>query len=551
MDSDSDETLSDENESSISSDELESSGSEDNDSLIEEFNQSSMDDWEWEADNSSLFTSFDYFDGDALGDNIIHPIDSFFKFISQDLIELITDQTNIYGKQRCVQKGEDATSWKEVDENQIHAFLGVLLIMGFHKLPRIRDYWSQDRNLYTPAVANIMTRNEFQRLFSNIHLADNSKMPSKNSSIYSKLYKINDFLDILKRNFQKNYSLGSCISIDEAMIKFKGRSSIKQYQPLKSTKRGYKVWALAESSTGYVYNFEIYTGKNTERSLSLGEHVVMSLVNGIGMQNRQLFFDSYFTSLQLLYKLRREKISATGTIRSDRKYFPNELKKREQLERGDYRYLTSNGISVVKWMDKKEVLIASNYFDPAVEGEVSRRDKDGSRKQISCPLAVVQYNKYRGGVDLSDQKIKYYTIDRKSKRNWVRIFFHFLGMSLVNSFIYYKHLSNSNISTVEYMSSISTALIGNYCSRKRLGRPLAMSNQKKMRIEKSISDTENSEKPQLLDHMPEVISTRRRCAYCSTKEKQKRTNVICTFCGVGLCVKSCFSLYHQNYAYQH
>ena len=44
MNSDSDETLSDENESSISSDELESSGSEDNDSLIEEFNQSSMDD---------------------------------------------------------------------------------------------------------------------------------------------------------------------------------------------------------------------------------------------------------------------------------------------------------------------------------------------------------------------------------------------------------------------------------------------------------------------------------------------------------------------------
>ena len=101
------------------------------------------------------------------------------------------------------------------------------------------------------------------------------------------------------------------------------------------------------------------------------------------------------------------------------------------------------------------------------------------------------------------------------------------------------------------MSSISTALIGNYCSRKRLGRPLAMSNQKKMRIEKSISDTENSEKPQLLAHMPEVISTRRRCAYCSTKEKQKRTNVICTFCGVGLCVKSCFSFYHQNYVYQH
>jgi hypothetical protein len=82
---------------------------------------------------------------------------------------------------------------------------------------------------------------------------------------------------------------------------------------------------------------EIYTGKNTERYLSLGEHVVLSLVNGISMKNRQLFFDSYFTSLLLLYQLRRKKISATGTIRSDRRYFPVELKKDEQFERGDYR----------------------------------------------------------------------------------------------------------------------------------------------------------------------------------------------------------------------
>ena len=76
-----------------------------------------------------------------------------------------------------------------------------------------------------------------------------------------------------------------------------------------------------------------------------------------------------------------------------------------------------------------------------------------------------------GGVDLSDQKIKYYAIDRKSKRNWIRIFLHFLNLSLINSFVCYKHLSRSNISTVEYISSVSTALIGDYSSRKRPGRP--------------------------------------------------------------------------------
>ena len=211
-------------------------------------------------DNSYFSKSFSCYDGHALGEHIVQPIDSFSKFICQDVIKLSVDQTNIYGKQRYSQKG-DATKWKEVDESQIRAFLGILFIMGFHKLPRIRNYWSEDRNLFTPAVANTMIRNDFQRRVSNIHLADNSKMPPKDSFTYNNLYKVNDFLNLLKRNLQRNYSLGSCISIDEAMIKLKGRSSIKQYQPLKPTKRGYKVWDSAESSAGYAYNFEIYTGK--------------------------------------------------------------------------------------------------------------------------------------------------------------------------------------------------------------------------------------------------------------------------------------------------
>ncbi|CAF3621420.1 unnamed protein product, partial [Rotaria sp. Silwood2] len=112
MDSDFDETFSDENESAISSEELDNSSSEDNESLIEELDLTSMEDWEWKADNSSFSTCFNYFDGYALGNGSIQPIDSFFKFISPNTIKLITDQTNIYGKQRYVEKDEDETNWK-------------------------------------------------------------------------------------------------------------------------------------------------------------------------------------------------------------------------------------------------------------------------------------------------------------------------------------------------------------------------------------------------------------------------------------------------------
>ena len=36
-------------------------------------------------------------------------------------------------------------------------------------------------------------------------------------------------------------------SIDEAMIKFKGRSSLKQYVSLKPIKRGIKAWVRADA----------------------------------------------------------------------------------------------------------------------------------------------------------------------------------------------------------------------------------------------------------------------------------------------------------------
>ena len=57
------------------------------------------------------------------------------------------------------------------------------------------------------------------------------------------------------------YSPGKNVSVDEAMILFKGQSSLKQYMPQKPVKREIKVWALADASNGYIANFQVYTGK--------------------------------------------------------------------------------------------------------------------------------------------------------------------------------------------------------------------------------------------------------------------------------------------------
>ena len=91
------------------------------------------------------------------------------------------------------------------------------------------------------------------------------------------------------------------------MIKFKGRCSLKQYLPKKPIKRGFKIWALADSVNGYVYDFQIHKGKDGNRTASLGEHVIKDMVKDIHFSYRKFYFDNYFTTpdlLRYLYKKR-------------------------------------------------------------------------------------------------------------------------------------------------------------------------------------------------------------------------------------------------------
>lgn len=153
--------------------------------------------------------------------------------------------------------------------------------MGYHKLSSYKHYWSTDSKFNVPVVSKTMSRNLFMKILKNLHLADNESTPTKTSNDYSKTYKVDEFLQTLKENFQENYVLGENVSIDKSIIKVKGRSSLKQYLPKKPTKCEFKVWTLADSENRYVYNFEIHTGKGAERVSSLDEHVIKKMVSDI------------------------------------------------------------------------------------------------------------------------------------------------------------------------------------------------------------------------------------------------------------------------------
>ena len=150
-------------------------------------------------------------------------------------------------------------------------------MMGIKRLPSYRDYWSKNIQLNDPYISSVMSVKRFSFLLSHLHLNDTTKEPKRDDPEYDKLYKVALYLKTLSETYKIFYDPTRNQSIDESMIKFKGRCSIKQYLPMKPIKRGYKIWVRA-ADYGYVYKFQIYIGKikNTSEHF-LGERVIKDL----------------------------------------------------------------------------------------------------------------------------------------------------------------------------------------------------------------------------------------------------------------------------------
>ena len=105
-------------------------------------------------------------------------------------------------------------------------------------------------------------------------------------------------------------------------MKFKGRSSLKQYLPMKPTKRGFKVWVRADSHNGFICNFDVYTGKEESAETNLGSKVVKKLSRSLVGGRYHLYFDNLFSSVSLLEDLLEDELYACATFRKDRKNLP-------------------------------------------------------------------------------------------------------------------------------------------------------------------------------------------------------------------------------------
>jgi hypothetical protein len=262
------------------------------------------------------------------------PVDFFHLFFTKNILGEIVRQSNLYALQK--KKSLNLT----LDE--IYVVLGAFLLSGYGKYPNNRLYLSRENDV--PIIlCESMRLNRFEQILRHFHMNDNSAI-DKND----RLYKLRPIITELNQNFRYHGGLEH-LSIDDSMIPYCGKHYAKQFIRGKPVRFGFKNWALCHS-TGYMIAFDIYVGKNadTVKKFGIGGDVLISLMKSANIPSHagyKLYFDNYFSSLNLFQHLAEEGYCAAATIQENiiKKCLckaPN--KWLSNREGGSYDFQTSN-----------------------------------------------------------------------------------------------------------------------------------------------------------------------------------------------------------------
>ena len=187
--------------------------------------------------------------------------------MTDDIVDEIFKQTCLYADQymstHTIPPCSRINRWKKVPFTieELRRFFALVVLMGMMDYPQIENYWVTGWPFATSTFSSVMSRDRFSLILRFLHRNDNSGYKQKGEDGYDALYKIRPFLTKLLQRFEAMYTPEKELSLDEGMIRSKGRLSFIQYMPKKPTKWGLKAFVLADSKSGYTFRWRLYTGK--------------------------------------------------------------------------------------------------------------------------------------------------------------------------------------------------------------------------------------------------------------------------------------------------
>ncbi|XP_068129533.1 piggyBac transposable element-derived protein 4-like [Hyperolius riggenbachi] len=473
----------------------------------------------------------------------MQPIDLLSLFMPETFLQYICEQTNIYAHQRI---GENPTShfaanWIPTSIPELKVFLGLTFNMGLCHKPELHHYWSKDPIHCMPIYSATMPRRRYQMLLSCMHFVNNDEQLPSDDPAYDRLFKLRPLVNHFNKTFQETYIPSQQIAIDESLVPFHGRLGIKQYIPSKRSRYGVKLYKLCESGSGYTFSFKIYEGKDSliepagcPPYMGTSERIVLDLLNPLLHQGYHLYVDNFYSSVPLFKYLFSAQTPACGTVRANRKGLPPQVLTKK-LKSGETYSNRNNELLALKFKDKRDVFILTTIHSEATTPVVSRR------VTVNKPVAIVDYNRFMGAVDLADQVLAPYRIDRKRKAWYKKVALYLMQVSIHNAFLIYKKAGNGG-TFLKFQEQVITSLI--FQSGQPAMNPDLLVSEDVIRLHARhfpapLPPTTSKQHPQ------------KRCKVCRRNGARRDTRYHCPQCPskAALCLVPCFEVYHTVFRY--
>lgn len=256
--------------------------------------------------------------------------------------------------------------------------------------------------------------------------------------------------------------------------------------------------------------------------MAVSTKVVMELMQPYLNFERTLYTDNWYTSIPLALILLDNETHLVGTIRQNRKGTPVEVSKKKLKKGETIAKQNDDGIMVLKWKDRRDVLMLSTKHLDAMTAVAQRRGEKFK------PDVVQNYNTGKSFIDLSDQLSSYHLIHRRSLKWYRKIAFDImLNTAVVNGLSVYMSTTRKKMSITDFRKHI----IGKMLTVKPRDATLSTHSLKKM-----------SKRARCYNYYIQIGKTEGRIV---AQKKTTRVWSKCEACGKCMC-SDCFFLKHTS-----
>ena len=162
----------------------------------------------------------------------------FDQLFDNRMFTIMAEETNNYARQQImrIMGGRDQIqqikhyshkrharlgTWRDVNESDIKIFMAHILIMSSVRKPALHNYWSTKTLSRTPFFGMYLSRNKFQDILWNLHVADTTNNPPLGMPNHDPLAKVQALVTMCQNNFRLQYTPSEFLTVDESTLTFK------------------------------------------------------------------------------------------------------------------------------------------------------------------------------------------------------------------------------------------------------------------------------------------------------------------------------------------